>query len=80
MRRQMRPVFLFGQNSRGQWVVQHRSGRSGGVFRDRAEALRFARTGAGETAEIMIVSGLIELDLGDVTHAASEALRGTKLT
>jgi hypothetical protein len=35
-------LFLIGQNSRGNWVVQDQRGLRGGLFVDRAEALRFA--------------------------------------
>jgi hypothetical protein len=36
------PIFLLGQNSRGQWVVQDERHLRGGVFINRADALRFA--------------------------------------
>ena len=35
-------LFLIGQNSRGNWVVQDQRGLRGGLFVDRAEAFRFA--------------------------------------
>jgi hypothetical protein len=34
--------FLIGQNGRGNWVVQDPRGLRGGIFVDRAEAIRFA--------------------------------------
>ena len=37
------PLFMIGQDGRGNWVVQDQSGIRGGLFVDRAEALRYAR-------------------------------------
>ena len=36
-------LFMVGQDSHGNWVVQDQSGVCGGLFVDRAEALRFVR-------------------------------------
>ncbi len=36
------PLFLIGKDSRGNWVVQDQQGNCGGLFVDRAEALKFA--------------------------------------
>lgn len=36
------PLFLIGKDSHGRWVVQDKSGLRGGLFRGRAEALKFA--------------------------------------
>ena len=35
-------LFLIGKNSRGDWVVRDQRGLRGGLFVDRAEALKFA--------------------------------------
>jgi len=37
------PLFMVGQDSHGNWVAQDQSGVRGGLFIDRAEALRFVR-------------------------------------
>jgi hypothetical protein len=68
-------TFLIGQNSHGQWVVQDRRGLCGGLFVDRAEALKFAmfETGHRPQAVIMVPGGL-ELDLSAKPLAADRAL------
>ena len=35
-------LFLMGQDAHGNWVVQDQRGMCGGLFADRATALRFA--------------------------------------
>jgi len=35
-------LFRIGKNSRGNWVVQDQTGLCGGLFVDRAEAVKFA--------------------------------------
>ena len=35
-------LFMIGQDSRGNWVVRDQRGLCGGIFIDRAKALRFA--------------------------------------
>jgi hypothetical protein len=37
------PVYMIGQDSRGNWVVRDQSGLRGGLFVGRAEALRYIR-------------------------------------
>jgi hypothetical protein len=56
--------FLIGKNSRGNWVVQDRSGLRGGLFVDRTHALKFAmfENGNRPQAVIMVPDGL-ELDM-----------------
>ena len=63
-------LFLIGRNSRGNWVVKDQSGLRGGLFVDRAEALRFAlfENGRRPQAAIM-VPGVLELDVGRGTNA-----------
>jgi hypothetical protein len=56
---------LIGRNSRGQWVVRSLDGLCGGLFINRAEALRFALFENGHRAEAAImVNGVLELALG----------------
>jgi len=58
-------LFLIGRNSRGNWVVQDQSGRRGGLFIDRTEALRFALFENGHQPQaVVMVPGVLELDLG----------------
>jgi hypothetical protein len=70
--------FLIGKNSHGNWVVQDQRGLCGGLFINRAEALRFAlfENGRRPQAIIMIPDGL-ELDMGG-RHEASIAPAETK--
>jgi len=57
-------LFLIGQNSRGSWVVQDPRGLCGGIFVDRAEALRFATFGNGDRPQaVIMVPGVFELDM-----------------
>ena len=38
-------LFLIGKDSQGHWVVQDKKGLHGGLFVDRAQALKFALFG-----------------------------------
>ena len=59
------PLFLIGQDSRGNWVVQDQSGLRGGLFVSQAAARKFALFENGDRPELVIfVPGLFELDLG----------------
>jgi hypothetical protein len=56
--------FLIGQNSRGNWVVRDQRGLSGGIFIDRAEAIRFAMFENGDRPQaVIMVAGVFELDM-----------------
>lgn len=41
------PVFLVGQDPEGRWLALRVGGRAGGLFRSRADALRYARSETG---------------------------------
>jgi hypothetical protein len=57
-------LFLIGRNSRGNWVVQESSGLRGGLFVDRVQAVKFARSESGNRPHAVItVPGVLELDL-----------------
>jgi hypothetical protein len=59
------PLFMIGQDSRGNWVVQDQRGQRGGLFVSRAAALRFALSENGGRLELVVmVAGALELDLG----------------
>jgi len=47
-------LFLVGRNSRGNWVVQDQNGLRGGLFVDRAEALKFAMFENGKRPQAVI--------------------------
>ena len=58
------PLFMMGQDSRGNWVVQDQSAARGGLFVDRAEALRYVRSENGSRPQaVVMVSGVLELDM-----------------
>jgi len=64
------PLFLIGQNSRGQWIAQKQAGRCGGLFVSRAAALKFALLENGNRREAVItVPDAFELDMGERTFA-----------
>ena len=66
------PIFMVGQNSRGNWVVRDPSGLRGGLFVGRAEALRYVRFESGDhPSAIVMVSGDFELDTGGVKRTTS---------
>jgi hypothetical protein len=57
-------LFFIGKDSRGNWVVQDRQGLCGGLFIDRAAALRFAMFENGHRPRaVVMVPGVFELDL-----------------
>ncbi len=58
------PLFLVGKNSHGNWVVQDQSGICGGLFVNRAEALKFAMFESGNPQAVIMVPGVFELDMG----------------
>ena len=58
------PLYFIGKNSCGKWVVQDEHHLSGGLFIDRAAALRFARFETGNQPQsVIMVPGVLELDL-----------------
>jgi len=58
------PLFVVGQNTRGNWVVQDQKGMRGGLFVNREAALRYVRSENGfKPQAVVMVSGGIELDM-----------------
>jgi hypothetical protein len=63
------PLFRVGRNSRGQWVVQDQSGLRGGLFVDRADALKYAMFENGNRPQaVIMVPGTLELDMSVKPH------------
>lgn len=61
-----RSLFLIGRNSRGQWVVRNQCGTRGGLFIDRAQALKFAMFENGRRPQaVIMVPGVLELDINN---------------
>jgi hypothetical protein len=57
-------LFMVGQDSHGNWVVRDQDGIRGGLFVDRAQALRFVRSETGDCSQAFIdVGGVLELDM-----------------
>jgi len=65
------PLFLIGQNRRGNWVAKMTHGLIGGLFINRAAALKFALFENGNHPEAVVaVPGVLELDMGSHALAA----------
>ena len=72
-------LFLIGKDSRGNWVVQDQRGLCGGLFVDRAEALKFAMFENGNRPQaVIMVPGVLELDMSRRPRAAADAASGTQ--
>ncbi|MCB1392866.1 hypothetical protein [Nitrobacter sp.] len=57
-------LLLVGQNSSGQWIVRNQCGSRGGLFVDRAHAIKFAMFESGRRSQaVIMVPGVLELDL-----------------
>jgi hypothetical protein len=70
------PLFMVGQDSHGNWVVQDQSGIRGGLFVDRAEALRFVRAENGNhPGGFVMINGVFELDMSRMAGAAAHRVR-----
>lgn len=57
-------LFYLGKDSEGHWVVRDQRGLRGGLFVDRAQALRFALFENGRNPRaVIMVPGILNLDL-----------------
>ena len=66
------PVFMIGQDCRGNWVVQDQRKIAGGLFVTRDAALRYVRSEAGyQPRAVVMVSGNLELDMSRAGGAMS---------
>ena len=73
-------LFRIGKDSHGHWVVQDQQGLRGGLFVDRAEALKFAMFENGKRPQaVIMVPGVLELDLNNRPHAAQHIPANTPL-
>jgi hypothetical protein len=56
--------FLVGKDSRGHWVVKDPKGLRGGIFIDRAQALKYAMHEIADRIQaVIMVPGVLELDM-----------------
>lgn len=66
-------LFRIGQDRDGHWVAQDERGLCGGLFVNRAEALKFALFENGKHPEAVItVPGVLELELNRKVGAADQ--------
>jgi hypothetical protein len=66
------PVFMIGQDRRGNWVVQDQKRMAGGLFATRDAALRYVRSESGyQPRAVVMVSGNLELDMSRSPGAAA---------
>ena len=64
-------LFFIGRNSCGNWVVQEQTCKCGGLFVDRAEAIRYALFESGHQPHaVVMVPGTLELDLSGAAVAS----------
>jgi hypothetical protein len=57
-------LFRIGRDSHGNWVAQDQQGLRGGLFVNRAEALKFAMFENGNRPQaVIMVPGILELDM-----------------
>ena len=58
-------LFFIGQNRRGNWVAKMKHGMIGGLFINKAAALKFALFENGNNpGAVITVPGVLELDMG----------------
>ena len=68
------PLFLVGRDSHGHWVARDQGGLRGGLFVDRAEALRFAMFENGNRPQaVVMVPGVLELDMNANPRSAQRS-------
>ena len=66
-------IVFIGRNKRGQWVAQEQNGLYGGLFVNRAQAVKYALFENGHHPETIVeLTREIELDMS-VTPASSSA-------
>ncbi len=64
-------LFYLGKDREGHWVVRDRRGLRGGLFVDRAQALRFALFENGrDPRAVIMVPGILNLDLNTTPDTA----------
>ncbi|MFB9266381.1 hypothetical protein ACFFWD_25035 [Bradyrhizobium erythrophlei] len=65
-------IIFIGRNRRGQWVAQEQNGLYGGLFVNRAQAIKYALFENGQHPEMIVeLSREIELDMRRATRAAA---------
>ena len=73
-------LFRIGKDSHGHWVVQDQQGLRGGLFVDRAEALKFAMFENGNRPQaVIMVPGVLELETNGRPHTAQPVAANTQI-
>jgi hypothetical protein len=68
-------IVFIGKNSRGNWVAQEQNGLYGGLFVNRAQAIKYALFENGRHTETIVeLSREIELDIGGKLPASDPTL------
>jgi len=63
-------LFRIGKDNHGRWIVQDDKGLCGGLFIDRASALKFAMFENGHRPQaVIMVPDVLELDLTATAHS-----------
>ena len=69
-------IVLIGRNSRGQWIAQEQNGLFGGLFVNRAQAVKYALFENGHHPETIVeLSRESELDMGDKLASSAAGTR-----
>jgi hypothetical protein len=64
-------IVFIGRNKRGNWVAQEQSGLYGGLFVNRAQAVKYALFENGHHPEMIVeLAREIELDMGGTARAS----------
>ena len=64
--------FLVGKDSHGHWVVKDQKGLRGGIFVDRAQALKYAMHEIADRMQaVIMVPGILELDMSGSAPATA---------
>ena len=67
------PIVFIGRNKRGQWVAQEQNGLYGGLFVNRAQAVKYALFENGHHPETIVeLAREIELDMGRAAASSLE--------
>jgi len=67
-------IVFIGRNRSGQWVAQEQNGLYGGLFINRAQAVKYALSENGHHPETIVeLSRGIELDMGDRRFSSDRA-------
>lgn len=72
-------IVFIGRNRRGQWVAQEQNGLYGGLFVNRAQALKYALFENGHHPETIVeLSREIELNMHDCRGPAGRSATGSR--